>query len=157
MQHVIVYTDGACDPNPGVGGWAAILTVDGDPTSTREIVGGSRASTNNRMEMTACIEALRQIAEPARVTLHTDSEYVRNAFTKGWLDNWQRRGWKTADKKPVKNPDLWLLLLEQSKRHQIEWRWVRGHADDPLNNRCDELAVEARIKVARGELEGGAG
>lgn len=145
---VTIYTDGACDPNPGTGGWAAILIFNGQQ---KEITGGSRDSTNNRMEMTAVIEALKQLKEPCAVTLITDSEYVKNAFTQGWLQNWLKRGWKTADKKPVKNQDLWQELVKQTELHQVQWKWVRGHANDALNNRCDELAVAARIKVARGE------
>lgn len=147
-KQVTIYTDGACDPNPGVGGWAAILLF-GDVK--KEIAGGERASTNNRMEMTAVIEALKLLKEPCAVTLITDSEYVKNAFTQGWLQNWLKRGWKTADKKPVKNQDLWEELVRQTELHQLEWKWVRGHANDALNNRCDELAVAARLKLARGE------
>lgn len=148
-QQVTIYTDGACDPNPGVGGWAAILIhpLTGKHT---EISGGERESTNNRMELTAVIEALSRLKGECVVTLITDSEYVKNAFTQKWLDSWQRKGWKTAGNKPVKNQDLWLKLLEQTRQHQIEWRWVRGHHIDEWNNRCDELAVEARRKIARG-------
>lgn len=145
---VTIYTDGACDPNPGIGGWAAILLY-GD--TRKEITGGERESTNNRMELTAVIEALKLLKEPCVVTLITDSEYVKNAFTQGWLDNWQKRNWRTSDKKPVKNKDLWELLLAATHQHEIHWKWVRGHANDELNNRCDELAVMARQKIARGE------
>ena len=146
-KQVTIYTDGACDPNPGIGGWAAILLF-GD--AKKEITGGERDSTNNRMEMTAVIEALKQLKEPCAITLITDSEYVKNAFTQGWLQNWLKRGWKTADKKPVKNQDLWQELVRQTDLHHVEWKWVRGHANDELNNRCDELAVSARQKIARG-------
>ena len=145
-KRVTLYTDGACDPNPGIGGWAAILLFG---TQEKEITGGAMESTNNRMEMTAVIEGLRQLKEPCDLTLVTDSEYVKNAFTKNWLVNWQKRGWKTADKKPVKNQDLWQVMLELAKPHTITWKWVRGHDVDPLNNRCDELAVEARRKIKR--------
>lgn len=146
-KQVTIYTDGACDPNPGIGGWAAILLF-GD--AKKEITGGERDSTNNRMEMTAVIEALKQLKEPCAITLITDSEYVKNAFTQGWLQNWLKRGWKTASKQPVKNKDLWEELVKQTDLHQVEWKWVRGHANDELNNRCDELAVMARQKIARG-------
>lgn len=148
MKHVTIYTDGACDPNPGTGGWAAILLWG---KNQKEITGGERDSTNNRMEMTAVIEALKLLKEPCKITLITDSEYVKNAFTNKWLDGWQARGWKTASRQPVKNQDLWQALLELTKPHQIEWRWVRGHDVDEMNNRCDELAVQARLKIARSE------
>ena len=143
---VTIYTDGACDPNPGIGGWAAILIFNG---KKKEITGGAMESTNNRMEMTAVIEGLRQLKEPCAVTLITDSEYVKNAFTQGWLDNWLKRGWKTSDKKPVKNQDLWQVMLELTKPHTITWKWDRGHDVDEIKNRCDELAVEARLKIKR--------
>jgi ribonuclease HI len=146
MKKVTIYTDGACDPNPGVGGWAAILIHEG---REREITGGDSESTNNRMELTAVIEALRALKEPCDITLFTDSEYVKNAFTQKWIDGWIKRGWKTASRQPVKNQDLWQVLIALTKEHQIRWEWVRGHADDPLNNRCDELAVQARLAVAR--------
>lgn len=146
--HVTIYTDGACDPNPGTGGWAAILLFG---RNRRTLAGGEKDSTNNRMELTAVIKALEALNRPCRVSLNIDSEYVKNAFTRKWLDNWQRRGWKTADKQPVKNQDLWQRLLELTASHEIEWHWIRGHADDPLNNECDRLAVEARQRIARGE------
>jgi ribonuclease HI len=146
LKPVTLYTDGACDPNPGIGGWAAILIFG---KVQKEISGGALESTNNRMEMTAVIEGLRQLKEPCDVTLVTDSEYVKNAFTQGWLVNWQKRNWKTADKKPVKNQDLWQVLLELTAPHRITWKWVRGHDVDVLNNRCDELAVQARLKIKR--------
>jgi ribonuclease HI len=147
MKPITIYTDGACDPNPGTGGWAAILLYG--PTQ-REITGGEKDSTNNRMEMTAVIEALKQLKEPCKVTLITDSEYVKNAFTKNWIQGWIKRDWKTASREPVKNQDLWRELIRLTDQHHIEWKWVRGHANDVLNNRCDELAVEARRKIARG-------
>jgi len=146
-QQVVIYTDGACDPNPGTGGWAAILFHPHTATRT-EISGGERDSTNNRMELTAVIEALQKLKQHCRVAIITDSEYVKNAFTAGWLKNWVARGWKTADRKPVKNQDLWMKLIDLTAAHEIEWRWVRGHAFDRWNNRCDELAVEARKKLA---------
>ena len=148
MNHVTIYTDGACDPNPGTGGWAALLMWGGHQ---KVLTGGQRDTTNNRMELTAAIEALRTLTEPCKVTLFTDSEYVRNAIVLGWLQNWIRKGWRNSGG-PVKNRDLWERLLEQIGRHQIEWQWVRGHDSDPLNNECDRLAVEARLRVARGEV-----
>ncbi len=144
---VIIYTDGACDPNPGIGGWAAIL-IHPDTGKKTEISGGEKESTNNRMELTAVIEALSRLKSPCIITLVTDSEYVKNAFTQKWLDGWIKRGWKTAGRQPVKNQDLWEKLLELTKPHHIEWKWVRGHAFDAHNNRCDELAVLARRKIA---------
>lgn len=149
QETVDIHTDGACSPNPGVGGWAAILTAPGKGAKTREISGGERRTTNNRMELTAAIRALEALKRPCVVNLCTDSQYLRNAFTQGWLDKWQRNGWKTASKKPVENQDLWLRLLELTAIHTVKWLWVRGHADDPLNERCDQLAVAAREKVAR--------
>lgn len=146
MKQVTIYTDGACDPNPGVGGWAAILIHDGHE---REISGGDSESTNNRMELTAVIEALRALKEKCDVTIFTDSEYVKNAFTQKWIDGWIKKGWKTASRQPVKNQDLWRTLIDLVNGHTVKWEWVRGHADDPLNNRCDELAVQARLAVAR--------
>ncbi len=148
LKLVTIYTDGACDPNPGIGGWAAILTHPQTGKRT-EISGAAADSTNNRMELIAVIEALQRLKNPCRVTLITDSEYVKNAFTAGWLVGWQAKGWKTAARKPVKNQDLWMQLIELEKLHDIEWQWVRGHAFNALNNRCDELAVEARLKLAR--------
>jgi len=146
LKQVTIYTDGACDPNPGIGGWAAILIHPETGTRT-EISGGEPESTNNRMELTAAIEALIRLKQPCDVTLYTDSEYVKNAFTNRWLEGWQKRGWKTSDRKPVKNQDLWLKLLALSEKHRIAWLWVRGHQNDELNNRCDELAVEARLRI----------
>ncbi len=140
MKHIIIYTDGACSGNPGPGGWAAILRYG---TLEREVSGGAPETTNNRMELTAALEALRALKEPCRVDLHTDSAYMHRAFTERWLDRWQRNGWKTASKKPVENQDLWEGLLEQAKRHQIKWIKVKGHADDEMNNRVDRLAVAA--------------
>jgi ribonuclease HI len=148
MREVRIYTDGACDPNPGIGGWAAIL-IDVATGAKKEISGGDRESTNNRMELQGVIEALQALTEPCSVMLVTDSEYVKNAFTKNWLKGWVAKGWKTASKQPVKNQDLWQKLLTLTATHHIEWKWVRGHATDPLNNRCDELAVAARKKIAR--------
>ena len=140
LKHVIIYTDGSCSGNPGPGGWAAVLKYG---PHERVVTGAAPETTNNRMELRAALEALRALKEPCRVSLHTDSAYLVRAFNEGWLDNWQRKGWRTASKKPVENKDLWEGLLEQAARHHITWIKVKGHADDPLNNRVDELAVEA--------------
>lgn len=140
LKHVIIYTDGACSGNPGPGGWAAILQFG---PHERVITGDASQTTNNRMELTAALEALRTLTEPCQVDLHTDSAYLARAFNDGWLDNWQRNGWRNAKKKPVENKDLWLGLIEQANRHQINWIKVKGHADNDLNNRVDELAVIA--------------
>ena len=146
--HVIIYTDGACDPNPGTGGWGAIL-VSPENGARKEFSGALPDTTNNRMELTAVIEALKALKVPCKVDLLTDSQYVKNAFTAGWLENWQRNGWRTAARKPVLNDDLWRELLVLTADHEITWKWVRGHASNPMNNRCDELAVAARVKLAK--------
>lgn len=137
MKEVTIYTDGACSGNPGPGGWAAILEYKG---IEKELYGFEDNTTNNRMEMLAPIKALEGLKEPCRVTIKTDSAYVHNAFTKGWIDSWQRNNWKTASKTPVLNQDLWLRLIELSRHHEITWIKVKGHSDDEKNNRCDELA-----------------
>jgi ribonuclease HI len=133
---VVIYTDGACSGNPGPGGWGSILMYNGH---RRELSGGDRSTTNNRMEMTAVIEALEALKRSCRIVIHTDSTYVMKGMTE-WMDNWKRRGWKTADRKPVKNVDLWQRLDEAMARHDVEWRWVRGHSGVPENERADELA-----------------
>jgi ribonuclease HI len=135
-EQVTIYTDGACKGNPGPGGWGALLGFQGQ---SRELFGGEIHTTNNRMELTAVIEALRVLKRPCAVTLHTDSKYVQQGISE-WVKNWQRNGWKTSDRKPVKNADLWLILVEEAQRHEINWRWVKGHAGDPGNERADELA-----------------
>ncbi len=135
-MRVEIWTDGACSGNPGPGGWGAIL-IYGD--KRREINGGAPETTNNRMELTAAIEALNVLTRPASVDLFTDSEYVKNGITQ-WLKGWKARGWRTADKKPVKNLDLWQALDAAVARHEIVWRWVKGHAGTELNERADELA-----------------
>ena len=137
---MIIYTDGSCSGNPGPGGWAAVLQ-SGD--HERVITGAERETTNNRMELTAAIEALRVLKRPCKVRLHTDSAYLEKAFNDGWIENWIRRGWRTASKKPVENQDLWKELLDVSEPHDVEWIKVKGHADNDLNNRVDGLAVEA--------------
>ena len=133
---VTIYTDGACKGNPGPGGWGALLIYNG---TERELTGGEALTTNNRMELTAAIMALEALKRPCAVDLFTDSQYVRNGIL-SWLQNWKARGWRTADKKPVKNEDLWRRLDEARSRHQVTWHWVKGHADDPLNHRVDALA-----------------
>jgi ribonuclease HI len=137
-QHVVIYTDGACKGNPGPGGWGAMLTSGG---TVKELFGGEMGTTNNRMEMTAVIEALAALKRPCRVTLYLDSEYVRKGITE-WIGGWKARGWRTAAKQPVKNVDLWQKLdaLVTGSGHSIEWRWVKGHAGDPGNERADALA-----------------
>ena len=134
---VIIHTDGGCVPNPGVGGWGAVLEC-GD--KRRELSGGADATTNNRMEMTAAIEALETLKRPCRAVLYTDSEYLRKGISE-WLPRWKRNGWKTRTG-PVKNVDLWQRLEAALERHQVEWRWVRGHTGVPENERCDQLALE---------------
>ena len=137
MKEVIIYTDGACSGNPGPGGFGAVLCY-GD--HIREISGGEENTTNQRMELLAAIVALEQLKYPCRVKLHSDSAYLINAFRQNWFKNWQKNGWLNSKKEPVQNRDLWERLLELAARHSIEWIKVKGHADDPLNNRCDELA-----------------
>ena len=136
MKQVRAFTDGACSGNPGPGGWGAVLQF-GD--HERELHGGARDTTNNRMELTAAIEALKALNEPCRVSLTTDSTYVKDGITQ-WLTNWKRNGWKTAAKKPVKNQDLWQTLDHESARHEIDWCWVKGHSGHPENERADRLA-----------------
>ena len=133
---VVIYTDGACSGNPGPGGWGAIL-IHG--RTEKEISGGELATTNNRMELMAAIQALETLKKPCQVELHTDSQYVMKGISE-WIHNWKRRGWKTADNKPVKNDDLWRRLDEARARHNVDWRWVKGHAGHELNERADGLA-----------------
>ena len=140
MKTVYIFSDGACSGNPGPGGWGAILRYN---TSEKELSGGEKETTNNRMELTACIEALKILKEPCRVELITDSQYVVNGITKGWAESWRRNGWKKADKKPALNSDLWELLLEQCERHEVNFNWIKGHAGHEENERCDRLAVGA--------------
>jgi ribonuclease HI len=135
-RRVVIHTDGACSGNPGPGGWGAILEYNG---TKRELFGGEPETTNNRMELTAAIEALRALKGSCIVELHTDSVYLRDGITK-WIRGWKRNGWKTSAKKPVKNDDLWRALDALADAHQVEWRWVRGHAGHDLNERADELA-----------------
>jgi len=140
---VIIYTDGACRGNPGPGGWGALL-ISGD--NEREICGGELATTNNRMELMAAIQALEALKRACKVELHTDSQYVRTGITE-WLRGWKARGWKTADRKPVKNDDLWKRLDEARARHEVDWRWVKGHAGHELNERADGLARKGMLEL----------
>jgi ribonuclease HI len=140
VKIVDIYTDGACRGNPGPGGWAAFLSIDGG--NEKEISGAERLTTNNRMELTAVIRALESLKRPVQARVFTDSEYVRKGITE-WVGNWKARGWKTADKKPVKNQDLWEQLDKLAVGHRIEWHWVKGHAGVPGNERVDRLANEA--------------
>lgn len=138
MKTVTLYTDGACSGNPGPGGWGAIL-IYGEVE--KELSGGEKSTTNNRMELTAVIEGLSALKEPCIVKLYSDSKYVIDGLSKGWAASWQKNGWKKADKKPALNPDLWEKLLELARRHVLRYHWVKGHADNPKNNRCDQMAV----------------
>ena len=140
---VEIWTDGGCKPNPGPGGWAAILRY-GDVE--RELTGADPATTNNRMELTAAAAALEALKRPCRVVLHTDSEYLRNGITR-WHQGWVRRNWRSSSGDPVANMDLWRRILDAAARHTIEWRWVRGHAGDAMNERADQLATEARERL----------
>jgi len=133
---VDIYTDGACSGNPGPGGWGALMLCNGEE---KELSGGEVETTNNRMEMLAAIQAFQALKKPTQVRLHTDSTYLKDGITK-WIANWKRNGWRTAAKKPVKNADLWQLLEEVMKPHDVEWHWVKGHSGHPENERADELA-----------------
>jgi ribonuclease HI len=145
LPHVEIATDGACKGNPGPGGWGAVIRMG---ARERELSGGEPLTTNNRMEMMAAISGLNALTKPCRVTLSTDSRYVMDGLTK-WIKGWQRNGWKTADKKPVKNADLWQALLDAAQPHRIEWVWVKGHAGHPENERADRLASDAAMIAGR--------
>ena len=142
---VVIFTDGACSGNPGPGGWGAILTLG---AREKEICGGEANTTNNRMEMMAAIQALETLNKPCKVELHTDSQYLRNGVTQ-WIHGWKKRGWKTADNKPVKNEDLWKRLDAARLRHEVDWRWGKGQAGHPMNERADALARKG-LEQARG-------
>jgi ribonuclease HI len=152
---VELYTDGACSGNPGPGGWGCVL-ISG--AHSRRLSGFERETTNNRMELTAVIRGLEALVRHSEVRVVTDSTYVKNAFTEGWLDSWQSRGWKTKDNKPVKNQDLWMELCRLRRMHALQWEWVKGHSGHPLNELCDSLAREAIVKRCgkdeRSTLEG---
>ena len=139
MKHVDIYTDGACRGNPGKGGWGAILVYG---KHEKEMSGGERETTNNRMELTAAIKALEALKEPCEITLYSDSKYMIDSITKGWAVSWRAKGWKKADKSPALNPDLWERLLNLLEIHKVSFVWVRGHNGHPYNERCDKLATE---------------
>ncbi len=144
MKTVFLYTDGACSGNPGPGGWGVILEYRGQQ---KELSGGEENTTNNRMELTAVIRGLECLKESCVVELYSDSKYVIDGLEKGWAQSWKQRGWKKADKKPALNPDLWERLLELTGRHTMRYHWIKGHADNPMNNRCDQLAVSQWQKL----------
>jgi ribonuclease HI len=141
MKEVTIFSDGACSGNPGPGGWGTILRCE-DPPAEKELSGGEPETTNNRMELIAAIRGLEALKRPSKVTMVTDSQYVMMGITQ-WIHNWKRKGWKTANKKPVLNKDLWVRLLEAQEGHEVQWQWVRGHSGHPENERCDQLAREA--------------
>lgn len=143
MKTVTIYTDGACSGNPGPGGWGAILRYK---ETEKELSGGAADTTNNRMELTAVIEALALLKEPCVVELYSDSKYVIDGLSKGWAKGWQKRGWIKSDKKPALNSDLWERLLALTDRHEMHYHWVKGHAENEKNNRCDQMAVAERKK-----------
>jgi len=145
MKKVVLYTDGACSGNPGPGGYCAILIYG---SIEKEICGGERNTTNNKMEMLAVIKGLEALKEPCEVEIYSDSAYVVNAIEKGWIFSWQKNGWKKADKKPVKNIELWEKLLFLMQKHKVSFNKVKGHANDEYNNRCDRIAVREREKFA---------
>ena len=145
MKTVEIYTDGACSGNPGPGGWGAVLRYQG---KEKELSGGEAMTTNNRMELTAVIRALEALKEPCVVELWSDSKYVIDALEKGWAKGWRKKGWIKSDKKPALNPDLWERLLDLTEKHKMRCHWVKGHADNAYNNRCDALAVAARESYA---------
>ncbi|MDR3523106.1 MAG: ribonuclease HI [Acetobacteraceae bacterium] len=142
---VLIWTDGGCKPNPGPGGWSAILQFK---SAERELSGGEKQTTNNRMELTAAAEALEVLKRPCKIVLHTDSEYLKNGITR-WHTGWVRKGWKNASGDPVANMDLWTRILDAAKRHEIEWKWVRGHSGNAMNERADALATNAREDLLR--------
>lgn len=145
MKTVTIYTDGACSGNPGPGGWGAILRYMG---REKVMSGGEKETTNNRMELSGVIAALSALKEPCTVELYSDSKYVIDALSKGWAESWRKKGWIKSDKKPALNPDLWEKLLNEAAKHELHCHWVKGHAENEYNNRCDALAVAERDKYA---------
>ena len=145
LKKVNIYTDGACSGNPGPGGWGAILRYQG---REKELSGGEAMTTNNRMELTAVIRALQALKEPCAVELWSDSKYVIDALDKGWAQGWRKKGWVKSDKKPALNPDLWETLLDLTAQHEMHYHWVKGHAENEFNNRCDAMAVAERETFA---------
>ncbi len=145
-KSIQLFSDGACSGNPGPGGWGAILRYK---NTEKELSGGEKETTNNRMELLGVISALETLKEPCDVEICTDSKYVVDAFEKKWLESWQVNGWKTAGKKPVKNRELWERLLKQASIHNLTWKWIRGHAGHTENERCDRIAVEARENIIK--------
>jgi ribonuclease HI len=150
MKEVKIWTDGACSPNPGAGGWGAILKM-GD--YEKEISGAEENSTNNQMEMLAAIKALQMLKQPCKVTLHSDSEYIVKGMNQDWVSKWENNNWETSSGSTPKNLDYWQALKEQDDKHNIEWVWVKGHSDNEYNNRCDELAVAARLELIKPTAE----
>jgi ribonuclease HI len=146
LSHVEIATDGACKGNPGPGGWGVLIRMG---AREKELSGGEKLTTNNRMELMAAIEGLNALKRPCRVTLSTDSRYVMDGLTK-WIHGWRKNGWKTADKKPVKNAELWQALIDAAAPHRVEWVWVKGHAGHPDNERADKLASDAAFAAAKG-------
>ena len=146
MNDVQIFTDGACKGNPGPGGWGAVIRSG---AHEKELSGGEQLTTNNRMELLAAIRALEALKRPCHVTLTTDSVYVRDGITK-WIFTWQKNGWRTADRKPVKNAELWQELLAAARPHKVDWRWVKGHAGHPENERADRLACDAALQFMQG-------
>ena len=147
MQKIIIYTDGACSGNPGPGGWGAVLMYN---EHKKEIAGAEPQTTNNRMELMAVIKALESLKNECEVELYSDSAYVINSFNNGWIYNWQKNGWKTKDKEPVKNQELWETLYQYTQKHKVKWIKVKGHADNEYNNRCDKMAREQIKKLVGG-------
>lgn len=147
LSHVEIATDGACKGNPGPGGWGVLIRMG---AREKELSGGEKLTTNNRMELIAAIEGLNALKRPCRVTLSTDSRYVMDGLTK-WIHGWRKNGWKTSDKKPVKNADLWQKLIDAAAPHRVEWVWVKGHAGHPDNERADKLASDAALAAGRAQ------
>ena len=145
LTEVDIFTDGACKGNPGPGGWGVIIRAG---ARERELSGGEPLTTNNRMELLAAIKGLEALKRPCRVQLYTDSTYVRDGITK-WIHGWRKNGWRTADRKPVKNAELWQELVEAAAPHRVEWHWVKGHSGHPENDRADQLACDAALEVAK--------